>query len=337
MKIKAFLILTFIFFSTFSYSWRSFSQFYCGADAIGIGTAYVGDASSESGVCYNPAGLVQLFQTNKNLFFSYEVYSSFKLIDIFAWNFKFDFDVFPFFFAGLLKEREAFSISLENLFYSPETDTEFYVRFLKFSFSYLLLDNLGLGVGVGPLFAMENNGFGVSFAMQGGILYKPFENFQSGFSFIYPFEVRWSKTFYGKSLNENYYSILSFGAVYKVSKEIFLYLSSEFPFYNQIKFTVDGNDYSPAWIKSGDFYFKPSVGIRFLERITGGHLSMGFLLDHNLTEEKIVNQYFLTLGFRGYGRNFRYYISFMDGYIISLFYRENTPRENINITLSFYF
>ncbi len=335
MKNVLFLIV-FIFLFNSSYSWRSFQRFYAGAEEIGIGCAGVSDTGAESGIIYNLASITTLYSTNRNFIFSYEVFTTFKLIDILALKVDFDFDIFPFICFIYPEKDWGLSLSIENLFHSPETTTELYIRFIKVGFSYKILENLSIGIGCGPVLANENNGNAISFAYQAGILFKPLEKLHLGLSFLSPVEINWHTTPYGEKLKETYPMELNIGASYHILKEAILYFSMENSFLNQIKFIVDEKDTSPEWTKNGFLYLKPAIGLRFLERLTGGHLSIGVFMDYNATEYSVNPQYNITFGFRGYGKNFKYNLSFTDGFIIGLFYDKNIPNENININLSFY-
>ncbi|MGC8765993.1 MAG: hypothetical protein ACP5QT_08945 [Brevinematia bacterium] len=321
--------------NSFSHSWRSFQRFYAGSEGIGIGTAYCGDASSDSGIIYNPAAVSSLYSTNKNFIFSYEIFTTFKVVDILALKFDFNFDVFSFVSFIYPKERFGLALSIENLFYSPETDTGLYLRFLKLTFSYLLLENLSFGFSVGPVIANELNGYTIGFGYQAGLLWKPLEKLQLGLSFLLPVELNWGTTRYGNKLYECYPMEIKIGGSYYLGDSI-IYFSLGNIFLDQIRFKIDDTDYSPLWITNAPLYLLPAVGFRFLERFTGSHLSIGFLMDYNATERNVNNQYYLTFGFRGYGKNFRYNFSLMDGFLINLIYNKNIPRENVNISLSFF-
>ena len=93
------IIISILFlFSIFdqSYAWRNFSRFKLGTEANGVGGAYVGDASSELAMFYNPAGLVQL---KKKISVQWEASTGIKILDILGKiNIRLDrYDYFSFF------------------------------------------------------------------------------------------------------------------------------------------------------------------------------------------------------------------------------------------------
>lgn len=329
---KFLLILILINPSLFAF--RNFQRFYTGAENIGIGNAAVADSSSESTIVYNPSIIPALYSTNNSFIISYELFSTFKIIDILALNIKYDFDIFPFFSFIFPKENYGLSLSIEDLFYSPEAS--FDLRFLKLSCSYKPLENFAIGFSPGFLVATENNGYGFGYGSQFSFLLKILENLQIGGSFLYLSQVEWDITPYGDKLIEKFPSEINFGGTFRINNDIFFYFSIANSFLNEISFNIDGTKTTPEWA-TNLIYLKPSLGLRFLEKNTGGHIALGFFIDHYFTEKSIFNQYYLTLGFRGYGKRLKYNLSFTDGYIIGLFYQKNIPRESINISFSFYF
>ncbi|MEJ5283731.1 MAG: hypothetical protein ACP5Q5_01030 [Brevinematia bacterium] len=330
---KRFLLI-FILSTSSLFGLRNFQRFYIGAENIGIGNAAVADSSAESTIVYNPSIIPALYSTNSSFIISYEVFSTFKIIDILALNIKYDFDIFPFFSFILPKENYGLSLSLEDLFYSPEAS--FDLRFVKLSLSYKPLENFVIGFSPGFLIATENNGYGFGYGGQFSFLLKILENLEMGGSFLYFSQVEWDITPYGDKLIEKFPNEINFGGTLKMNKDLFFYFSIANSFLNEVSFTIDGTKTTPEWA-TNFIYLKPSIGVRFLEKNTGGHIAIGCFIDHYFTETSILNQYYLTFGFRGYGKRLKYNISFTDGYLINLFYRENIPRESINISFSFYF
>ncbi len=326
-------VLIFIFLVTPLFAIRNFERFYCGAENIGVGNANISEVSENSAI-NNPSIIPALYSTNKNFIFSYEVFSTFKIVDILALNFRYDFDIFPFFSIIIPKESYGFAISLENIYYSP--DSTFDLKFIKISLGYLISKNISVGISPGVLVGLENNGNGLSYGLQLSATWKLTENIQLGGYYLYLDQLEWNITPYGEKLREKFPDEINLGLTYKINKDAFFYFSIANSFYNQSTFILDEKVLTPSW-NSNFIYLKPFLGFRFLERITGGHFSLGCYLDYFITDSGILPQYRLTFGFRGYAKRLKYNISFTDSYIISLFYKENIPRENININFSFFF
>lgn len=113
------LIISFCQYTNSAFSWRSFNRFYLGADAIGTGGAYAGNASGPAALHYNPAGIVQLSDPDRTnrLIFSYEVFSSAEILDVLSWNVNFKFDIFPFLGLVYPTDKAVFGLSSDTLFF----------------------------------------------------------------------------------------------------------------------------------------------------------------------------------------------------------------------------
>jgi hypothetical protein len=331
-KISGFLLLGLLFVCPNAYSWRSFAPFKLGAEAVGIGGAYVAEASSETAMAYNPAGLLQL---EDRIYFMYEIYSSARIPDVLNWDVSFKFDYFP--FLGVVGGGESFKIgvSIFTLFHSLEKGNDFNVRNMALSFACNLLPNLSVGAGVGPVFALEGNGIGFSYAYNIGILWKAANSLQVGFCFHSPIELNWSRTDQGVSLWERYPLSAELGLSYLIVEKLFGFFSLEFIDWNSVSYILDGKDYSPRVDENLFARFHPHIGVRFLEENTGAHISLGFMIDSFYYESGSVNQYFLTAGVRFYGKNMIFRAALSDSLLIGFFYPGNTREERLNVSLSF--
>ena len=320
------------------WAWRSYGRFKLGGDANGIGGAYVGDASSEIALNYNPAGIVQIPQTRSNNTFSfmYEVYSSAEILDILAWDVKFKFDVFPFFSFVVLPGDIKTGFSVATLFAAPRSTGDLAVRSLKFTAAYSVLPNLSLGFGIGPVLAFEGKGYGISYAFNAGLLWKIMDGLQAGCAFQSPINLQWTSTDYGRSLSEVYPMIAEAGLAYAVNERFFLFGSLEYIDADSIRYVLNDTDYSPAIGDNPLARLHPHFGIRFLEEMTGGHISLGMMIDSVYNNTGSDNQYLLTAGFRAYGKNMVYRVSLVDGLLVGLFYPRNTREEKVTVSFSFY-
>ncbi len=329
------------------FGWRSFSRYNLGADADGVGGAYVGDSSSEIAMNYNPAGLVQLDNnwidsrlttkspSNHNCFLMYEVSSSVRILDILAWNVSFKFNYFPFFGIAYSLGKIKVGASVSTVFDSDGILSDLSVRSVKATFAYPLLDNLAIGFGIGPVIATESSGSGYSYDYNIGLLWKAFDKIQFGINYNSPINITWTKTIAGTSLKENYPFIAEIGMSYLVNDRLFFYSDFDYTDIDSIKYILDGNDYSPHFDNNIFSRLHPHLGIRFLEENTGAHISLGFMFNSSYYESGSVNQYLITAGIRAYGQNVIYRASIIDSLLFGLFYPDNIPNEQINVSFSF--
>lgn len=313
------------------FSWRTYNQFSLGSEANGVGGAYVGDASSEFAIYYNPAGLVQL----SNLSFTYEIASTIEIVDILAWDLQVKFDYFPFFsMTGSVNEVK-WGVSVTTLFHSVLQQNDLSVRSVNFSIAYPVFPNLSVGAGIGPVFATERNGFGMSYAWNIGLLWKVVEDLQLGICFHSPIDIQWSKTGTGGALYETFPLILDLGGMYRLNENVFLFGSLAWLNIDSIRYVLDGNDYSPKF--DGNIFGRihPHFGVQFLEEHTGAHVSVGVMMDSSYFDTGSYNQYFLTLGLRAYGKNLVFRASVIDSLLFGLMNRYNIREEKINLSFSF--
>lgn len=313
------------------HSWRTYNQFSLGSEANGVGGAYVGDASSEFAIYYNPAGLVQL--TNR-LSFTYEIASAVWIPDILA-NIQVKFDYFPFFSVTGSVFDVKWGVSVTTLFHSVLQQNDLSVRSVNFSAAYPVLPNLSLGFGIGPVFATEPNGFGMSYAYNIGVLWKVIEPLQLGLCFHSPIDIVWSKTGSGGTLYETFPFIIDLGGMYRLNENVFLFGSFAYLNIDSIRYVLDGSDYSPKF--DGNIFGRlhPHFGVQFLEERTGAHISLGVMMDSSYFDTGSYNQYLWTIGLRAYGKNLVFRASIIDALLFGLFNRYNVREEKINVSFSF--
>lgn len=340
LKYLALFALAFCcFLSTVSlYSWRSYNRFMLGADAIGTGGAYTGNASGPTALHYNPSGVVQLSKTSgtNRLIFCYEVFSSAEILDVFSWNVSFKFDAFPFIGLIYTTDKAVYGLSADTLFYSMPRGSDFTLRSLKFSWAYPLLDNLSIGAGVGPVIALENKGYGLSYIFNTGVLWKPLDIFQIGVSFQSAVDLSWTVSASGSVQTETYPYIIDLGVQYAFSETLYGFFGLDYTGIDSIRYILNGADYSPRFNDNNIFSrLHPHAGIQFLENNTGAHISLGLMMDSSYYDTGSVNQYLITAGFRAYGKNLIYRASLIDALLIGLFYPGNVRNERINVEFSF--
>lgn len=327
-----FLFIILIFLSSAEvHSWRTYNPFALGSDANGIGGAYVGDASSEFAIYYNPAGMVQL---SSNLSFTYEIASSVEIVDVLAWNVSVDFDYFPFFsLTGSVNEWK-WGVSVTTLFHSVLQQNDMSIRSVNFTAAYPILPNLSVGAGIGPVIATERTGNGFSYAWNVGLLWKVMEPLQLGLCFHSPIELQWSKTENGGSLYEVFPFIVDLGGTYRLNENMFLFGSLAYINIDSIRYVLDGADLSPVF--DGNIFGRvhPHFGVRFLEEHTGAHISLGVMMDSSYYDKGSVNQYLLTAGVQAYGKNLVFRASLIDSLLFSLLNRYNVREEKINVSIS---
>jgi hypothetical protein len=314
------------------YSWRTFNRAALGSDANGVGGAYVGDASSEFAIYYNPAGMVQL---SSNLSFTYEISSRVRIADFLNWNVTVAFDYFPFFaLSGSLNEWK-WGVSVTTLFDSVVNKSSMSVRSINFTAAYPVLPNLSVGAGVGPVIASENTGYGFSYAYNIGLLWKVTEDLQLGLCFHSPVDLAWSITEKGGSLFETFPFLIDLGGMFRLNEKMFLFGSLEYVSIDTIRYVLDNIDYSPAF--DGNLFGRlhPHFGLQFLEENTGAHISLGVLLDSSYYDTGSINQFRFTAGVRAYGKNLVFRASLIDSLLFGLFYRYNDHEEEINLSFSF--
>ncbi len=323
------LVLIF-FLSQPAYSWRSYDRFHVGAEADGVGSAFVGDASSEIAAHHNPAGLAQV---DKSFSLNYEVYTSVIIDDLLATPPRLDFDSFSFFSLYSRVKQWHFSLSLNTLFNSFGTD-QLYARGLKLSVAYPLFKNLSIGGGLGPVLLMESSGWGYAFHYNLGVLWQISPRLKWGLSFHSPFSTTWQQTVLGNQLSESFPWLLETGISWVVSPRSILYFSLDYTGIDTVSFVLDNVDSSPQF--GGNIWYRlhPHIGYRFLEPRTGAHLSVGLQSDSDYYETGSVQQYQLSLGVRFYGKRAVFNASLIDSLLISLIYPENNHEEKMNFSVS---
>jgi len=336
---KHIFIIIFLIIPTLFYGWRSYIRSHIGSDANGIGGAYVGDATSELALFYNPAGLVQLKGENEeqNFFFLYEVSASLLLYSYLSWDPAFKFDTFPFLAIAYTGLNWKMGLSIASSFESESRLNDFRVRDLFFSISIPIENDISIGFGAGPIFAIENTTTGYSFSYNIGILWNIEKDLKFGLCFHSPFAIQWNNTEAGNSLYESFPFLLETGLAYQLSEVAILFTSLDYIDIDSIRYVLDEKDYSPTFDQNLFARVHPHIGIRFLEENTGAHISAGFMMDSSYYDNGSINQYLITLGVRAYGKNMIFRASLIDALLIGLFYRGNVKNERINISFGFYF
>lgn len=198
------------------------------------------------------------------------------------------------------------------------------------------MNNLSLGAGVGPVLAIENSTYGLSYAYNAGVLWKPTDVLQIGLCFESPINMSWSTSATGITLNETYPFIIDLGGQYAFTETFFGFLGLDYTGIDSIRYILNGVDYSPQFNDGNPFSrIHPHVGIQFLEEYTGAHISLGFMMDSSYYDTGSINQYLITAGVRAYGKNLIFRASLIDALIIGLFYPGNVRDERINVEFNF--
>ncbi len=336
---KSFYLLALLLIPALLSGWRSYSRYFAGSDADGIGGAAVADASSETAVYYNPAGLVQTqsMKSNQNFFFMYEVSTSLFISDLFAWDVTAKFDTFPFFAVAYNGWDLKAGLSINTLFYSQNKENDFTLHTAHLTFAFPIGDSLSIGFGGGPAFALERSGVGYSYDYTAGILWKLLPELKIGACFHSPISIAWSSTEVGKSLSETFPSITELGLAYNMSGTSVYFFSLDYTDVDSIRYILDGSDYSPAIGNNFMARLHLHTGFRFLEENTGAHISAGFMTGSFNYDKGSINQYLLTLGVRAYGEDMVFRASLIDALILGLFFSGNVPDEQINLSFDFNF
>lgn len=330
---KPFLTLFFLLLSAPLFSWRSYNRFHTGAAANSIGGAFVADGNADITAHLNPAGLTQI---EDPFSFSYEVSGSLFMPDIFAGNYYVELDYFPFFsFAATLGDWSV-GASLSTLFDSYG-QTDLSVRLLSVSAAYPLSEKFSLGISLGPVFLKESTGNAVSFYGNIGALWALSKKLQLGISIQSPFQVNWNHPAYGSTLTERFPLIAEVGIAYEISKTVLGFFSLDYTSVEMISYTLNGEESLPNF--SGDFFARvhPHFGIRFLEALTGAHLSAGFLIDSSYSNLGSENQYRLTAGIRFFGKRAIFDASVIDSLLLSWMVPYSDYEEEFNVSLSYRF
>ncbi len=332
----ALLLPLFLFFlnAPALFGWRNYNRFPLGADATGLGGAYVAEASDATALVLNPAGLPQL---PESIVLQYEVFSSFEFADPLAWNVSIRFDTFPFFGVVVPAGKFRWGVSVATLYHSLLGGNDLAVRYLSGAAAYPVLDNLSVGVSVGPVLATESTGFGFSWAWTAGVLWKALDGWQFGASFRSPVGLDWSRTVKGGTLREVYPWNLDAGAAVRVAETVFLYGQLEWIAMDSVAYVLDGTDYAPSFGSNPFARLHPGLGVRFLESVTGAHLSFGWRMDSSYSPAGSVDQHLLTAGVRAYGKNLVFRASLEDALLIGLFYPGNVRHEKITASFSLIF
>jgi hypothetical protein len=339
---RAFILLLLLVPPAEVFSWRAFSRFPIGADANGVGDAYVGDASDDTAAFYNPAGLVQC--TNK-LDMNWDATTGIAIQNVFDQiNVRLDrLDTFSFFGLTTYLGDWHFATALSTEFFSSFNNaTALSMRVGSVCASYPILSNLSIGIGIGPVFGFEGTttsagGWGISWAWNAGVLWKPTDELQFGACYHSGFDMNWYEPVGLVSLDETYPALFEAGGVWKMSKRLFLDFGADWLFVDEIRYIDNGVDDSPKFGNNLFTWLHPHIGIRFLEPVTGAHLSVGFMTDNSLFDGGNVPQYLLTAGFRFYGRNVVFSGSLIDAVLIGMVYSGNAPDERINVEISYKF
>ena len=325
------IVLFLLVFCQTAYCWRSFNVFQLGAEANGIGGAYVGEASSEIAIHHNPAGIVQM---SSNLSFTYEVFGSLIIQNLLEMKFNLKMDYFPFVALVGKLDNWRFGVSLSTLFDGSAID-RLSIRSMKFTAAYPIFNNLSLGIGLGPVFAFEGNSWGISFAYNIGVLWKALPELQLGLTFHSPLDVEWNQPAIGYSLHESYPFRIELGAAYAIAPTINAYASLEYIDIDRIRYILNGSDASPQFDANLLSRLHPHIGVRILEEFTGAHLSFGLMTDSSYYATGSANQYLVTVGVRAYGKKVVFNASFIDSLLFSLINSDNSREEKLNISVSF--
>ncbi len=330
LKTWHYLLVFLCLFLETVFAWRPYSRFFPGAEANGIGNAFVGDASSELAAHYNPAGLAQL---NKGFTLNYEVYTSVIINDLLAAPPDLTFDTFPFFSLFYRANQWRFSLGLATQFssYGPNS---LFTRSLKFSAAFPLLDNLSIGAGIGPVFLFEGDGRAFSWDFNLGILWRISPVLQWGTSFHSGFHVLWQSSILGSHLEEVYPWILESGISWKTGRYSFLYFGLDYIHLDAITYTLDAILDNPTFSNSLLHRLHPHLGFRFLEPRTGAHLSAGFMTDSDYYDNGAVTQYLLDLGIRFYGKRAVFNAALVDSLLLALFIPSNNHEEKFYFSVS---
>lgn len=334
---RTMLTAVLVLIASTGYGWRSFSRFLLGAEANGVGGAYVADASSEIAMNYNPAGLVQI---DKTFSVNYEVSSAIEVGNILSTGLLKDIlnmDYFPFFSAMYSAGKWKFGTSLSTRFCLYTTGDDLNVRSWKFTAAYPILDNLSVGFGIGPVFALEGDSRGYSFDWNLGVLWKPAPRLQLGAALQSPIDVNWTIASVGASLYEHYPLIAEAGLDWAVSPLSYLFFSLEYVDMDSVKYVVNGTDDSPVFGANVFARLHPHAGIRFLERFTGAHISFGMMIDSAYFDGGSYNLYLLTAGVRAYGRNAVFNFSLIDSLLFGLVAPYSPHEEKFDASFSFKF
>ncbi|NPV02654.1 MAG: hypothetical protein HPY53_14875 [Brevinematales bacterium] len=316
---------------TTGHAWRAIGKYFLGSEANGIGGAYSGYAESELAVHYNPAGLVQM---KGKWTFMFEVSTGIYTYDLLSANFKLIPDFFPFFSTVVSVDGIKLGLSLTTLF-DGYTQESLFVRTLKVTAAFPILENLALGVGLGPVFAFESTGIGYGWSANIGLLWKISDDFQIGVCFHTPIPVEWSNPVMGSSLSEVYPAILDMGISWNMTETSMLFFSLEYLAIDGIKYILNGQDRSPVFESNLLSRVHPHLGFRFLEPSSGAHISCGMMIDSDYYDTGGINQYLLTVGVRAYGRNMVFHASLIDALLFSIVYPYNTAEERVNIGMTF--
>jgi len=326
---KKYLFL-FLILSSTAWPWRSYDRFYTGATANAVGGAFIAEASGELAAAYNPAGLVQL---KEHFTLSYEVYSGVIINDLLATSPRLKFDSFPFLAITSRIDKLHLAFSSSTLFADYDL-SGFSLRHIALSAGYSPLEGLSFGVSIGPALALERDSIGWGFAWQAGLLWKITTKLQWGLAFHSPISVKWTRTVLGNSLSETFPWIIDTGFSFELSRTSLLFFSAEFLNMDGVRFTLNNIDDSPHFLRGAFTRLHPHLGFRFLEPITGAHISLGFKIDSEYFDTGSRPQYQLTAGVRFFGHNAEFNAALIDSLVLSLLNPENTREEQLFLSVS---
>lgn len=320
------------------YSYRSYTRWKQGPEAVGIGGAYTADASSELSWIYNPAGAVQL--TNR-LSINWEAATMVRVDDILTRiTVRLDRLETISYFGVHYSVNGQFKLgfSYSTLFYSYfENNNSLNVKPLLFSAAYKILPNLSVGAGAGLVWAYEQTGNAFSFTWNAGLLWSPVDNIQFGAFFTAPIALNWINPYGLASLYEEYPAIMEAGAAWAFHPDWIGYASLEYRFVDGIRYNADGVDSSPVFGGNVLARLIPHLGFRFLERLSGAHLSFGFMSDAVYYQTGAQPIFHLTAGARFFGRNTVLTFAIVDSLLISAFYHANSRDEEFHVSFSYQF